>query len=88
MAQLNSYLDWDDNMIVSDVGKDDSYDHATFIRNPRKVCTCERPLINRNRSGHENFSNRCGGGGGGRSYEDINDGGENGYEECDNRVVK
>ncbi|XP_060202792.1 protein FAR1-RELATED SEQUENCE 5-like [Lycium barbarum] len=61
-ARLAAYLDWDDDMLVPDVGGDDSDDdNFTYIRNPRETRPRGRPPINRRRGGCENVFRRGGG---------------------------
>ncbi|KAK4369297.1 hypothetical protein RND71_013089 [Anisodus tanguticus] len=64
-VRLVAYLNWEDDMIVPDVGGDDSNnDDLTYIRNTREVRSRGRPPTNRHRRGRENIFRQ----GGGRVY--------------------
>ncbi|XP_059310744.1 protein FAR1-RELATED SEQUENCE 6-like [Lycium ferocissimum] len=86
-ARLTAYLDWDDDMLVPDVGGDDSYDdNFTYIRNTRETRPCGRPPINRRRGGRENvFRQGDGPGYRARCAPNANENNENGGDH-DNAV--
>ncbi|KAF3681250.1 40S ribosomal protein S8 [Capsicum annuum] len=53
-SRFEAYLDWNEDIVVPNDPDPDSNNDVTFIRNPRKVRSCGRPYINKNRSSHEN----------------------------------
>ncbi|KAK4362902.1 hypothetical protein RND71_018143 [Anisodus tanguticus] len=64
-ARFAAYLNWEDDMVVQDVGENDSDDdNLTYIKNSRGVRPRGRPPTNKHRGGHENIFRR----GGGRGY--------------------